>query len=78
MSERYLRKGGWLAFIVGPNRTSLGGTEFLIDTPALLAATGAQVGLEVHEIHELNAYSRYDVHSRNSIREERLLVMRRP
>ena len=78
MSERCLRKGGWLAFIVGPNRTTLGGAKFLIDTPALLAATGAHVGLEVHEMHELNAYSRYDVHSRNSIREERLLIMRRP
>ena len=78
MAERCLRKGGWLAFIVGPNRTSLGGAKFLIDTPALLAATGAHVGLEVREMYELNAYSRYDVHSRNSIREERLLVMRRP
>ena len=78
VAERCLRKGGWLAFIVGPNRTSLGGTKFLIDTPALLAATGAHVGLEVREMYELNTYSRYDVHSRNSIREERLLVMRRP
>ena len=78
MAERYLRKGGWLAFIVGPNRTSLGGVKFLIDTPALLAATGSHVGLQFREMHELNAYSRYDVHSRNSIREERLLIMQRP
>ncbi len=78
MAERYLRKGGWLAFIVGPNRTSLGGVKFLIDTPALLAATGSHVGLQFREMYELNAYSRYDVHSRNSIREERLLVMQRP
>ena len=77
-AEKHLRKGGWMAFIIGPNRTSLGGKDFLIDTPTLLAATGTHVGLELCEIHELNAYSRYDAHSRNSIREERLLVMRRP
>ena len=78
MAERSLKKRGWLAFIVGSNRTSLGGIKFLIDTPALLAATGVHVGLQFCEMYELNAYSRYDVHSRNSIREERLLVMRRP
>ena len=78
MAEKYLSKGGWLAFIVGPNRTTLGGVKFLIDTPALLAATGNHVGLQFRNMHELNAYSRYDVHSRNSIREERLLVMQRP
>ena len=77
MAERHLKKEGWLAFIVGSNRTSLGGVNFLIDTPALLAATGSHVGLQLCEIHELNTYSRFDVHSRNSIREERLLVMQR-
>ena len=77
-AKRYLDKGGWLALIVGPNQTSLGGVKFLIDTPALLAATGNHVGLELREIHHLNAYSRYDVHSRNSIREEQLLIMKRP
>jgi site-specific DNA-methyltransferase (cytosine-N4-specific) len=77
-ARKYLRNGGWLAFIVGPNRTTLGGETFVIDTPALLAATGEHIGLQVVEIHELNTYSRYDVHSRNSIRKERLLVMKRP
>ena len=77
-AEKYLKAGGCLAFIVGPNRTTLGGVKFLIDTPALLAATGRHVGLQFLNMHELNAYSRYDVHSRNSIREERLLVMQRP
>lgn len=76
-TERHLREGGQLAFIIGPNKTTLGGREFLIDTPSLLAATGTHVGLQLSEIHELNAYTRYDAHSRNSIREERLLLMRK-
>ncbi len=78
VAKWHLRKGGWLAFIVGPNRTSLGGEEFLIDTPTLLAATGEHIGLKLIEMHELNTYRRYDIHSHNSIREEQLLVMRRP
>ena len=77
-AEEHLKKGGCLAFIIGPNKTTLGGNKLLIDTPALLSATGTHVGLELCEIHELNAYSRYNAHSRNSIREERLLIMRRP
>ena len=77
-AKRCLRKGGSLAFIVGPNRTSLGGVTFNIDTPALLASIGTKVGLDLSEMYELNAYSRYDVHSRNSIREEKLLIMKQP
>jgi hypothetical protein len=77
-AKRFLRPGGWLAFIVGPNATTLGGQEFLIDTPNLLACTGEHVGLELIEMHELDTYSRFDVHSRNSIRKERLLIMRNP
>lgn len=77
-ATHFLRPGGWLAFIVGPNATTLGGQDFLIDTPALLASTGEHVGLELVEMHELDTYSRFDVHSRNSIREERLLIMRKP
>ena len=72
---RCLKPGGYLVFVVGPNRTSLGGSEFVIDTPALLGATGEHVGLRLWEMHSLDAYSRYDAHSRNSIRKEQLLVM---
>ena len=75
VAKSQLKKGGTLAFIVGPNQTTLGGVRFLIDTPSLLAATGTHVGLEIREKYDLNAYSRYDVHSRNSIRAECLLLM---
>lgn len=76
-AKQSLKRGGSLVFIIGPSRTRLGGAEYLIDTPTLLAATGRHLGLEPVEMHELDAYSRYDVHSRNSIREEQLLMMRR-
>ena len=76
IAAKYLNKDGTLAFIIGPNRTSIGGTTFRIDTPQLLAATGRHIGLVEHAMHKLDAYSRYDVHSRNAIREETLLLMR--
>ena len=78
LTAQCLKPGGSLAFVAGPNRTSLGGTEFVIDTPALLTAIGEHVGLSFSELHDLESYSRYDVHSRNSIRTEQLLVMQRP
>ena len=72
----YLKKGGGLAFVLGPSRTSLNDSKFVIDTPTLVAEIGEQVGLNLVEVHTLDTYSRYDVHSRNSIREEKLIVMR--
>jgi hypothetical protein len=77
-AKQYLRPGGWLAFIVGPNATTLGEQDFVIDTPGLLVSTGEFVGLELVEMHEFDTYSRFDIHNRNSIREERLIVLRRP
>ena len=73
----YIRSGGYLAFVVGPNRTTLGGDMFHIDTPEMLATIGEKVGLKLIDSLELETYSRYNMHSQNSIREERLLVMRR-
>ena len=77
LTAQCLKRGGSLALVVGPSRTSLGGTTFVIDTPALLTAIGEHVGLSLTELHDLESYSRYDVHSRNSIRTEQLVVMRR-
>lgn len=77
LAAKSLKRGGHLAFIIGPNRTSLGGKPFFVNTPSLLAEVGEQVGLELRQMHKLNAYNRYNIHSRNSIREECLLVMER-
>ena len=77
-ARQCLKSGGALAFVVGPSRTTLGGSAFTIDTPALLAATGESVGLRLSETHELDAYGRYEARSRNSIRREQLLVMTAP
>ncbi len=77
LAREHLRPGGRLAFVIGPSRTTLGGQKFEIDTPRLLAASGEAAGLHNVEVHDLDTYSRYDVHSRNSIRREQLLIMER-
>jgi SAM-dependent methyltransferase len=72
-----LRKDARLAFVIGPNRCSLGGLEFAIDTPALLREIGESVGAVLDERIELDTYQRYGMHQQNSIRSEALLVLRK-
>ncbi|MCB9838239.1 MAG: hypothetical protein H6813_02775 [Phycisphaeraceae bacterium] len=72
-----LKPGAPAALVVGPNRCSLGGIDFVIDTPDLLRELAEQTGLATDECIELNTYQRYDIHSQNSIRREVLLVVRR-
>ena len=68
--------GAPFALVVGRNRTTLGGREITIDTPRLLGELGKATGFEVQELTELDAYQRFDMHRRNSITSEWLLVMR--
>jgi SAM-dependent methyltransferase len=72
-----VRPGGLFALVVGANRTRLQGEEITIDTPQLLATLAAARGWCVEEVLTLDTYHRYDVHQENSIRQERLLLLRR-
>lgn len=60
--------------VVGPNKTRLGGEEFVIDTPQLLASLAGQHGFVLREALDLDTYPRYDVHRANSICSEKLLI----
>ncbi|MGH9894126.1 MAG: hypothetical protein ACREA0_19525, partial [bacterium] len=73
-----VKPGGRLAFVVGPNRTTLGGRPLTIDTPRLLLEVAEHVGWRRVELVSLDAYQRYDVHQRNSIRAETLVILCRP
>lgn len=73
-----MRKGACLAIVVGPNRSTLGGEEVVVDTPDLLALLGERVGWQRHEVMPLDAYQRFDMHQKNSIRSEALVVLRAP
>lgn len=71
-----LKRGAPLAFVIGTNRCSLGGSAFAIDTPDLLREVAEASGLVEDECIELDTYQRYDMHQQNSIRREVLLVLR--
>lgn len=73
-----LSPGAPFALVVGRNRTTLGGEEIVIDTPRLLGELGQACHFRLEELVELNTYQRYDLHRRNSITSEWLLVLRRP
>jgi site-specific DNA-methyltransferase (cytosine-N4-specific) len=62
--------------IVGPNRSTLGGHELVINTPELLAALAESVGWVVHELIPLEAYQRFDLHRQNSITTEKLILLK--
>ncbi len=71
-----LKRGAPLALVIGPNRCSLGGSAFAINTPELLRDVAVASGLVEDECIELDTYQRYDLHQQNSIRREVLLVLR--
>jgi site-specific DNA-methyltransferase (cytosine-N4-specific) len=65
------------ALVVGRNRTTLANQEITIDTPRLLGEIGSACGFEIEDVVELDTFQRFDVHSRNSIRSESLVILRR-
>lgn len=72
-----VKPNGLFALVVGRNRTTLGGKTVVIDTPRLLGDVAEANGWHVQEMLEMNAYQRFDIHRRNSIRTETLVVLKR-
>ena len=72
-----LKPSGIFALIVGPNKTTLGGEPIIVDTPKLLADTATLHGWCIADIIELNTYQRFDIHQRNSIKTESLVLLKR-
>lgn len=77
MLSRSVKKQSPVSFVVGSNHTTLGGRRFEIDTSTFLAAIAQQAGFRVVDQINLQTYQRYDLHQKNSIREETLLLFRR-
>lgn len=72
-----LRKKAPYAIVIGKNRTTLGGKQYLIDTPRLLTRLAEDCGFSLEKKIKLNTYQRFDVHRTNSIRYETLLILRK-
>ncbi len=74
--KKMLKVNAPYALIVGQNRTTLGGTEFRIDTPRLLADIAVDCGWILEDIIELETYKRYGINSKNAINNESMIVLR--
>lgn len=70
--------GAPFALVVGHNHTVLGGVRYDIDTPAHLASLADDAGWAVEELLPLQTYRRYGYHVRNAVRNETLVILRRP
>jgi site-specific DNA-methyltransferase (cytosine-N4-specific) len=72
---KVLHKGARLAFLVGPNHTTLSGERFDIDTPSALTLIASELEFRIKEVIPLQTYQRYALHQKNSIRGETLTIM---
>lgn len=75
--HRLLKDDKYFCLVVGHNHTKIGGSRTDIDTPKLLSHIGVQVGFNIHEIIELEAYQRYGINSSNSVQKESLIVFKK-
>jgi site-specific DNA-methyltransferase (cytosine-N4-specific) len=74
--RKIVQKGGKYALLVGSNRTTLRGEEILINTSQFLASLAMSKGWAVEETLNFETYQRFDVHKKNSIVGEVLLILR--
>lgn len=70
-----LKKNAFYLLIVGTNKTTLGGTKFIIDTPDLLGQIAESLGWKLIDIVELQTYKRYGINAKNSVNVEKLIVL---
>lgn len=73
-----MKPGAPVALVVGQNRTTLGGREFAINTPALLVEIARHCGYRLVREEPMDAYPRFDLHQRNAITAETLIVVAAP
>lgn len=76
-THHLLRRGGKFGLVVGQNKTNLQDNDIVINTPELLASIAEEIGWVVDDIIILNTYQRYDLHKDNSIKEEKLLILKK-
>ena len=74
--KRVIKHDGIYALVVGTNRTTLGGTQFNIDTPRFLARIAEHQGWSILELLPLQTYKRYGLHSANAVQDEILIVLK--
>jgi len=74
--KKSMKKNGYFALVVGHNKTTLGGTKIDIDTPDLLKHLAMSIGWIHFHSYPLQTYHRYEIHSKNAVNEETLLILK--
>jgi hypothetical protein len=72
-----LESGEKAVLIVGNNRTTANGEQIMIPTPDLLGEVAEARGFVIDEVITLETWPRYGIHSKNSVRGEKAIVIRR-
>jgi len=72
-----LKEGSFFCLIVGKNKSRIGGKDTIIDTPYFLSLISQKIGYFIHELIPLETYQRYDVHLKNSIDQETLMILKK-
>jgi site-specific DNA-methyltransferase (cytosine-N4-specific) len=65
------------ALVVGCNKTTIGGTLHLINTPELLADIAQQCGWAINNMLPLQTYQRYGLNAKNGINRETLVILKK-
>lgn len=74
--KKLMKKNAPFVLLVGRNKTTLNNKEIQINTPELLVKIAEYHGWTLSKIIELQTYQRYDLHKKNSINSESLLLLR--
>ena len=74
--KKMMKEDALYGLVVGHNKTTLGGTEYNIDTPKLLAILAQSCGWSIEELFPLQTYKRYGLNSKNAINRETLIILR--
>lgn len=73
-----LKSNAYFCLIVGTNLTRIGGVETIINTPEFLSIIAKEIGFEIVELIPLETYQRYELHAKNAINKETMIVLRKP
>ena len=74
--KKMMKEDALYGLVVGHNKTTLGGTEYNIDTPKLLAILAQSCRWNIEELFPLQTYKRYGLNSKNAINRETLIILR--
>jgi site-specific DNA-methyltransferase (cytosine-N4-specific) len=71
------RQGAKNYWVIGPNKVMLNGNWFVIETPKLISELSREIGFTDISVTPIQAYARYNIHSKNSITSEYVLYFRK-